>query len=85
MQVTVYGALRGITGDKTVDVPFDGGTVRDALAAFAAEYPRAKRRLYDDGDVASGLRVVVDGEVVGPGDDCRPEATLALLPAVRGG
>lgn len=86
MKVTVYGPLRGATGEKTVSVDFEGGTVADALDAIVEAYPRTKRELYDDsGTLLPSVRVVVDGEAVDPDDPCPPDASLALHPAVRGG
>jgi len=81
----VYGQLRSATGGKTVDVGFDGGTVADALAALVAAHPRAERHLYDDGEVASSVRVTVDGEAADPGDPCPADAALSVHPAMQGG
>lgn len=85
MNVTVYGPLRGATGEKRVGLDFDGGTVADAIAAFVAEYPRARDQLYDDGDLAASVRIAVDGERAAPEDPCPADASLTLHPAVRGG
>jgi molybdopterin synthase sulfur carrier subunit len=86
MQVTVYGPLRSATGEKTVDVSFDGGTVADAVAAFADAYPRAGSQLYaDDGDLRPSVRVMRDGERVETDEPCPADADLALFPAMQGG
>lgn len=85
MDITVYGPLRGATGEKTVAVDFDGGTVEEALATFVDEYSRAERHLYDDGTLQSGIRVTVDGESVATDDDCPADASLSVHPAMRGG
>ncbi|MBV0924925.1 MoaD/ThiS family protein [Halomicroarcula limicola] len=85
MRVTVYGQLRSATGEKTVSVDFEGGTVRDALSAFADEYRRAERQLFEGDDVAPSVRLAVDGEAVDPDDDCPPDAELAVHPPMRGG
>lgn len=86
MEVSVYGPLRGATGEKTVDVDFDGGTVADAIDAFIARYPRARSQLYtDDGTVRPSVRVAVDGEGVDLEDPCADDATVSLHPAMRGG
>lgn len=85
MQVTVYGPLRSATGEKTVEVGFDGGTVSDALAAFVEEYPRAKPQLYDDGHLRTSVRVSVDGERADLDDECPADAELTVFPAVQGG
>lgn len=85
MKVTVYGPLRGATGKKTVAVEFNGGTVREALSAFADDYPRAERHLFENGTLQSGVRVAVEDESVDPDDDCPADATLSIHPAMRGG
>ncbi|WP_435176417.1 ubiquitin-like small modifier protein 1 [Halorussus sp. AFM4] len=86
MQVTVYGPLRSATGEKTVELAFGGGTVRDALAVFVEEYPRARSQLYDDDDrVRSSVRVSVNGERADLDDGCPADAELTVFPAVQGG
>jgi molybdopterin synthase sulfur carrier subunit len=85
MQVTVYGQLRSATGEKTVSVDFEGGTVGAALSTFVEAYPRAAGHLYSDGDLAPSVRVSVDGESVGVEDDCPPDAALSVHPAMQGG
>lgn len=85
MNVTVYGPLRSAVGEKTVAIEFDGGTVAEAIAAFAREYPRAKPRLYDDSDLRASVRVAVDGESADFDDYCPADASLTLHPAVQGG
>ena len=86
MQVTVYGPLRSATGGKTVELEFDGGTVRDALSAFVERYPRAKPQLYTDDDrLRSSVRLSVNGERVDPDEECPDDADLTVFPAVQGG
>ena len=86
MQVTVYGPLRSATGDKTVQVAFDGGTVSDALAAFVDAYPRARPQLYaDDGSLRPSVRLSIDGQRVDVEAKCPPDAELTVVPAVQGG
>lgn len=86
MQVTVYGPLRGVTGERAVEVTFEGGTVSAAVEAFVDAHPRARSQLYDDGGtLRSSVRVLRDGERVDPDDPCPADADLALFPAVQGG
>lgn len=86
MELTVYGPLRSATGDKRVDVAFDGGTVREAIEAFVAAYPRAEQHLYrDDGTLAPSVRVAVDGESADLDDACPADAAVSVHPAMRGG
>ena len=86
MDVTVYGPLRSATGEKRVRVEFEGGTVRDALDALVAAYPRAAPHLFrDDGRLAPSVRVAVDGESADADDRCPADASLSVHPAMRGG
>lgn len=86
MEVTVYGPLRGATGEKTVHVDFDGETVADAVASFVRAYPRAERHLYrDDGSLEPSVRVSVNGAAVELDADCPPDAAVSLHPAMQGG
>lgn len=86
MDVTVYGPLRNATGEKQVQVTFEGETVRDALEAFVDAYPRADQYLYrSDGTLASSVRISVNGERVDLEDLCPTDAEMALHPAVQGG
>lgn len=86
MDITVYGQLRGATGEKTVTVDFEGNTVRDALEAFVTEYPRADRHLFrESGELEPSIRVAIDGERVEFDDRCPPEASLSIHPAMQGG
>lgn len=85
MDVTVYGPLRGATGEKTVTVAFEGGTVADALDALVSAYPRTEQHLYDDGSLSASARISVDGETADPDDDCPPDADLSIHPPMQGG
>lgn len=86
MRVTVYGPLRGATGEKTVSLVFDGGTVEEALAAFVEDYPRAETHLYaPGGQLRASARFSVNGERVDSDDRCPADAELTVFPAVQGG
>jgi sulfur-carrier protein len=85
LEITVYGPLRSATSGKRVEIEFEGGTVADALDAFAAAHPRARPQLYDEGVLRPSVRVTVDGERAEPDDPCPPEASMTLHPAVQGG
>lgn len=86
MEITVYGPLRSATGEKTVELDFDGETTGDALDAFVERYPRARSQLYaDDGTLRPSVRVTVDGDRADLDDHCPDDAAVALHPAIRGG
>lgn len=84
-EVTVYGPLRSATGAKTVGLEWPGGTVADAIAAFADAYPRAEPHLYDGDAVRPSVRVSIDGERAALEDRVPDGASLTLVPAVQGG
>ncbi|MDF9745508.1 MoaD/ThiS family protein [Natrinema salsiterrestre] len=83
--VTVYGPVRGATGDKTVTLEWAGGTVADAIAAVVETYPRAEPHLYDGEEVRTSVRVSIDGERAALEDRVPEDAALAVVPAVQGG
>ncbi|MGA9401914.1 MoaD/ThiS family protein [Haladaptatus sp.] len=86
MRVTVYGPLRSATGEKTVTLTFDGGTVEEAITAFVDDYPRAETYLYTpDGQIRVSARFSVNGERVNLGEHCPADAELTVFPAVQGG
>ncbi|WP_255194033.1 ubiquitin-like small modifier protein 1 [Natronobeatus ordinarius] len=85
MELTVYGPLRSVTGEKTVPLAFEGGTVADAIEAFVDAYPRARPQLYDGEALRPSVRVALEGERVDLEADCPADASLALFPAVQGG
>lgn len=81
----MYGPLRAATGEKTVHLAFDGGIAADAVAAFAASYPRSRPYLYDGDEVRPSVRIAVDGERVALETPVSADAKLTLFPAVQGG
>lgn len=86
MDVIVYGELRAATGEKTVELAADVGTIAEALDRFVDAYPRARSQLFDeDGNIRPSVRVMCDGERVEPDAECPPEASLQLFPAMQGG
>ena len=86
MEVTVYGQLRGATGEKTVPVDFEGGTVREAVRAFVAAFPKTERHLVrDDERIEPSVRIAVDGERKALDDRCPADASITIHPPMQGG
>lgn len=86
MELTLFGPLRGVTGEKTVEVEVTGGTVGDVLDAFVERYPRARDQLFDEGGaLRPSVRVTRDGERVTPDDAVTETDALTVYPAMRGG
>ncbi|QOS13535.1 MoaD family protein (plasmid) [Haloferax gibbonsii] len=86
MEITVYGPLRSVTGEKTVEVSPSGETVNDLLTAFVDEHPKTATHLADDdGAIRPSVRVMV-GEHKATLDDPIPDGEqVKLFPAMRGG
>ena len=91
MSVTILvpTALRSFV-DRKSEVEVDGGTVREALANLAAEYPDLKHQIYEDGVKLRGfVNVFVDGTTIkklnGLETQVAPGATVMLVPAIAGG
>jgi molybdopterin converting factor small subunit len=88
VHVSLYGPLRGVTGEKTVElaVETDEGepTLDDVVRAFVERYPRSRDQLYtEDGTVRPSVRLLCDGE---PRDRDTPvTGDVSLFPAMRGG
>ena len=91
MSVTILipTALRSFV-DRKSEVEVDGGTVGEALANLAAEYPDLKHQIYEDGVKLRGfVNVFVDGTNIkklnGLETQVAPGATVMLVPAIAGG
>ncbi|GAB3020823.1 MoaD/ThiS family protein [Natronobiforma cellulositropha] len=85
MELTVYGPVRDATGEKVVEVAFEGGSVEDALETFVETYPDAESQVFDGDDLAANVRVTLEGERVGLDDACPADGSLTIFPAIHGG
>ncbi len=87
----LFGPLREVTGEKTVDVELeDERTVAEALHALCEAYPELRERLFEGEEVDfSGVTVTRNGRHVTQedGGETRVEEgdTLRLAPPVIGG
>ena len=91
MEWKLFAHLRDAAGGPAVRVDVeDGATVERALAALLDERPALREELFEDGELADHIRLLVDGEdpfaaaegletVVTDGTE------LALFPPVSGG
>ena len=78
--------LRDLTGGRErVAVP--GVTVRELIAELDRQYPGVQARLCPDGELRSGLAVILGNEVAQLGLSARVEADCEVhfLPAIAGG
>ena len=91
MSVTILipTALRSFV-DRRAEVEVDGGTVGEALANLAAEYPDLKHQIYEDDVKLRGfVNIFVDGTNIkklnGLETVVAAGATVMLVPAIAGG
>ena len=91
MSVTILipTALRSFV-DRKSEIEVEGGTVGDALAHLATEYPDLKHQIYEDDVKLRGfVNVFVDGKNIkklnGLETEVKAGATVMLVPAIAGG
>ncbi|MFQ5692684.1 MAG: MoaD/ThiS family protein [Nitrospinota bacterium] len=74
--------LTRITGEKEVQVPLDGGTLKDVLDHLAARSPKLKTALFDeDGELSHEYNCFLNGENL----RARADGRSATEAAVRDG
>ena len=98
VRLTLYGPLRGVTGEKRVDLSVDGPaddsrastgegvTLGDVVRQFVEQYPRARDQLLtEEGAVRPSVRLLRDGEKGALSDAVTGDESISLFPAMRGG
>ena len=91
MEWKLFAHLRDAAGGQRVGVDVEeGATVERALDALVSERPALAEELFEDGELADHIRLLVDGEdpfVAGDGlaTTVDAETELALFPPVSGG
>jgi len=91
MEWKLFAHLRDAADGERVDIDIeDGATVEQALDALVSERPALAEELFEDGELADYIRLLVDGEdpfVAGDGlaTTVDAETELALFPPVSGG
>ncbi|MBX0287585.1 MoaD family protein [Halomicroarcula sp. F28] len=91
MEWKLFAHLRDTAGDETVSVDVEpGATVEDALTALVEAEPPLRAELFEDGELAEHIRLLVDGEDAfaareGLDTVVTAETELALFPPVSGG
>jgi MoaE-MoaD fusion protein len=78
LKVKLFAAFREITGQNELDLPFEGGTVADALAVLLTQYPALA------GGMKSAL-VMINRQYAKRETILQPGDELAVLPPVGGG
>jgi len=91
MEWKLFAHLRDAADAEAVSVDVEpGATVEDALAALVEARPALRGELFEDGELADHIRLLVDGEdAFATGDGLATtvgaDTELALFPPVSGG
>jgi len=91
MEWKLFAHLRDAAGDESVSVDVEpGATVEDALRALVETEPALHVALFEDGELADHIRLLVDGEDAfaareGLSTELTQDTELALFPPVSGG
>jgi len=91
MEWKVFAHLRDAAGGPTVGVDIEAdATVEQALEALVETEPALRAELFEDGELADHIRLLVDGEDAFTARDglataVDSETELALFPPVSGG
>jgi len=91
MEWKLFAHLRDAAGGESVSVDVEpGATVGDALTALVETEPALRTELFEDGELADHIRLLVDGEDAFSARDgletvVTGETELALFPPVSGG
>lgn len=86
MEWRLFADLAERAGTRRVAVePGPDPTARDALSALLEAHPDLRDRVLVDGELASHLTLLVDGEPATLADAVPEDAELALFPPVSGG
>lgn len=78
LRVAVFAGMADLVGGRTIEVPWQGGTVEDLRHAIAAAHPTVAPLLARSA-VARGTVYVTDDASLAIGDD------VAVIPPVSGG
>lgn len=88
-KVYIPTPFRKYTGQQA-QIEISGGTVRETLTGLVARFPDLRAALFDDaGQLQHHINVYLDEMEIrglqGDGTPIRPEAVLAIIPAMAGG
>ncbi len=77
---------RDLTADVE-SVEIEGATLREIARGLEARFPGIAERLGDDGGIAAGVAVSIDGAIASRGmlAPVGPQSEIHFLPAIGGG
>ncbi len=84
--VFIPAQWRDLTGD-VAQLSLAGATLGEIAVALEARFPGIRTRLCDDGGIAAGLAVSVDGAIASRGlrSPVGTDSEIHILPAIGGG
>ena len=91
MEWKLFAHLRDAAGDTAVSVDVsEGATIERALEALVETEPALRAELFEDGELADHIRLLVDGEdpfvaADGLATTVDSDTELAIFPPVSGG
>ncbi len=85
-KVFIPAQWRDLTGG-VAEVEVEGSSLRQIAAGLEHRFPGISARLFDDGAIAGGLAVSIDGAVTSRGllAPVEPASEIHFLPAIGGG
>lgn len=85
-KVFIPSSWRDLTGGAA-ELLLPGDSLAQIIAALETRFPGIAARVCDEGRIASGLAVSIDGAITSRGllAPVRPESEIHFLPAIGGG
>jgi len=85
-RVYIPAGWRDLTGE-VAQLELEGASLGQIAQALVARFPGIEERLIEDGGIAAGLAVSIDGAIVSRGmrSAVKPDSEIHFLPAIGGG
>ncbi|MBS1263026.1 MAG: Small archaeal modifier protein 3 [Methanonatronarchaeales archaeon] len=85
VEVRLFANFREAAGSGSLELKVDGSRVEDVLVGLFDLHPELGERVTESGELRRSVRVLVNGELAGPGSPVDEGDEVALLPPVSGG
>ena len=85
-KIFIPAQWRDLTG-TTTQLELEGASLKQIIDAMERKFPGITGRLCDDGQIAAGLAVSIDGDISSRGllAPVTPTSEIHFLPAIGGG
>ena len=85
-KIFIPAQWRDLTG-TTSQLELEGVSLKQIIDALESEFPGIAQRICDDGQIAAGLAVSIDGDISSRGllAPVSPNSEIHFLPAIGGG